>query len=204
MAEVGPNLYDLYGSTEVAYASVAGPEDMAQAPGSVGRPLNGVQVRIVGPDDEELPTGKVGRIFVGNALSFSGYTGGADKDRLAGLVASGDVGRLDADGRLWIEGRDDEMIVSGGENVFPGEVEELLRTHGGVHDVAVVGVPDEEFGQRLVAHVVTDGEVGADDLRSHVRKSLANYKVPREVHFHDELPRNETGKILKRVLREKS
>ena len=198
----GANLYDLYGSTEVAYASVATPQDMREAPGSVGRPLAGVQVRIVDDGGRDVPPGETGRIFVGNALSFSGYTGGTDKQRLDGLVASGDVGRIDADGRLWIEGRDDDMIVSGGENVFPGEVEELLRTHPAVADVAVVGVPDEEFGQRLVAHVVRRDDVTVDALRAHVKASLANYKVPREVRFLDELPRNETGKVLKRVLRE--
>src|ERR1700710_103589 len=100
---------------------------------------------------EEVKQGEVGRIFVGNPFIFSGYTGGQDKDRMGDLVASGDLGRFDEQGRLFIEGRDDEMIVSGGENVFPGEVEDLLSSHQQVRDVAVIGVDDERMGQRLVA-----------------------------------------------------
>ncbi len=199
-AEYGDVLYDLYGSTEVAYASLATPQDMREAPGSVGRPLAGVTVRIVGPDRREVTGTGSGRIFVGNAMTFAGYTGGADKDRLDGLVATGDVGHFDADGRLYVDGRDDDMIVSGGENVFPGEVEECLRTHPAVGDVAVAGVPDEEFGARLVAHVVARSRVDAEELRDHVRRALAGYKVPRAVVFHDVLPRNETGKVVKREL----
>jgi fatty-acyl-CoA synthase len=137
-------------------------------------------------------------------MSFEGYTNGDDKARLGALASIGDVGRIGDDGRLYVEGRDDDMIVSGGENVFPAEVEETLHQHPDVADVAVVGVEDERFGHALVAHVVLkDGKSATnDDLRAHVKKQLANYKVPREVVFHDQLPRNETGKILKRELRE--
>jgi fatty-acyl-CoA synthase len=119
------------------------------------------------------------------------------------MMATGDVGHFDAQGRLYVDGRDDEMIVSGGENVFPGEVEELLMAHPAVADVAVIGVDDREFGQRLKAFVVRrDGqEVSSEDLRQFVKENLARYKVPREVVFLDELPRNPTGKILKRELR---
>ncbi|HVA59720.1 MAG TPA: AMP-binding protein [Mycobacteriales bacterium] len=201
--EFGDVLYNLYGSTEVAAASVATPEDMRVAPGSVGHPLSGVQVSILDGSGAPLPTGQSGRIFVGSSLAFRGYTGGGDKDRVGGLVATGDVGHLDRDGRLWVDGRDDEMIVSGGENVFPAEVEECLRAHPEVADVAVVGVPDEKFGARLVAHVVfAGGASGADGdaLRDYVRQRLAGYKVPRDVVLHDELPRNETGKVVKRQL----
>lgn len=196
----GPVFYDLYGSTEAGFVSVAGPADLAEAPGSVGRPLPGAQVSIRGEDGEPLPAGESGRIFAHTAMTFTGYTGGEDKDRIDGMVATGDVGHLDEDGRLWVDGRDDDMVVSGGENVFPAEVEDALREHPAVADVAVVGAPDERFGQRLVAHVVLRAEASADSLREHVRSQLAAYKVPREVFFHDSLPRNETGKVLKREL----
>jgi fatty-acyl-CoA synthase len=135
-------------------------------------------------------------------MSFEGYTGGGGKDVIEGLLSSGDVGHFDRDGRLFVDGRDDEMIVSGGENVFPREVEDLLAGHGAVAEVAVIGVEDEEFGQRLKAFVVRagDAEVAAEDLRAHVKANLAAYKTPREIEFLDELPRNATGKILKKDL----
>lgn len=204
-AEVfGPVLYNLYGSTEVAFISVAGPADAAAAPGSVGRPLPGVAVAILDESARPVATGRPGRIFASTPMAFTGYTGGGDKERVGNLVATGDVGYLDRAGRLWVAGRDDDMIVSGGENVFPGEVEECLREHPAVADVAVVGVADERFGQRLVAHVVLAdpaAPLAADELREHVKARLAGYKVPRAVVLHDELPRNETGKVLTRTLR---
>jgi fatty-acyl-CoA synthase len=147
----------------------------------------------------------VGRIFVGNEMSFEGYTGGGGKEVIDGLLSSGDVGHIDEGGRLFIDGRDDEMIVSGGENVFPREVEDLLADHEGVVEVAVIGVEDAEFGQRLKAFVVTAGEaeVSAEELKAHVKANLAAYKAPREFEFLDELPRNATGKVLKRELHER-
>jgi fatty-acyl-CoA synthase len=153
---------------------------------------------------EEVKTGEVGRIFVGNPFIFTGYTGGEDKDRIGDLVASGDVGRFDEEGRLFIEGRDDEMIVSGGENVFPGEVEELLAKHDGVREVAVIGVDDEKMGQRLAAYVVKDSgaSVTEDEIKDYVKSNLARHKVPRDVRFIDELPRNATGKVVKRELKD--
>jgi acyl-CoA synthetase (AMP-forming)/AMP-acid ligase II len=202
MDRFGDVLYSLYGSTEVAFVSVAGPSDLRAAPTSAGRVLRGVTVRLVDADDEQVPVGEVGRIFAGSALSFDGYTSGEDKARLDGLASIGDVGRFGADGRLYVEGRDDDMIVSGGENVFPAEVEETLHQHPDVADVAVVGVADESFGQVLVAHVVrrSGATVSEAELRAHVKANLAVYKVPREVVFHDELPRNETGKVVKQGL----
>src|SRR5688500_4824919 len=135
-------------------------------------------------------------------MSFEGYTGGEDKERLGDLLSSGDVGHFDEAGRMFVDGRDDEMIVSGGENVFPREVEDLLSDHESVDEAAAIGVDDDEFGQRLKAFVVTkDGkDASEDDLKGHVKKNLANYKVPREIVFLDELPRNSTGKVLKREL----
>jgi fatty-acyl-CoA synthase len=202
MDRFGDSVYNLYGSTEVAYATVATPEDLRAAPGTAGRAPRGTVVRIYDEDGREVPTGGVGRIFVGNEMSFEGYTGGGGKEAIEGLLSSGDVGHLDSDGRLFIDGRDDEMIVSGGENVFPREVEDLLADHQAVVEVAVIGVDDEEFGQRLKAFVVAaaEADVSEEDLRAHIKANLASYKAPREIEFLDELPRNATGKVLKREL----
>ncbi|MFE6862901.1 acyl-CoA synthetase [Nocardia sp. NPDC057668] len=203
-AAFGPVIYNLYGSTEVAYATVADPEDLAAEPGCVGRPVLGARVRILDENGRRLPAGATGRIFVGNVIQFEGYTGGGHKEIVRGLMSSGDVGHFDREGRLFIDGRDDDMIVSGGENVFPGEVEELLHTHPAVREAAVIGVPDETFGARLKAFVVVhEGHsLSAEDTREFVKSNLARYKVPREVVFLVELPRNPTGKVLKRRLLE--
>jgi len=204
MDEFGNNLYNLYGSTEVAWASIATPEDMRAAPGTAGRPPRGTVIRIVGEDGNDVEPGDTGRIFIGNQLAFEGYTGGEDKEHLGELLSSGDVGHFDEDGRLFIDGRDDEMIVSGGENVFPREVEDLLTGHDAVKEAAAIGVEDEEFGQRLLAFVVKEEgkDVSEDDLKGHVKSNLARYKVPRGIVFVEELPRNATGKVLKRELAE--
>ena len=205
MDEFGDNIYNLYGSTEVAWASIATPEDMRAAPGTAGRPPRGTVIRIVDEDGNDVDTGETGRIFIGNQLAFEGYTGGGDKEHLGDLLSSGDVGHFDEDGRLFIDGRDDEMIVSGGENVFPREVEDLLSDHEAVGEAAAIGVDDEDFGQRLVAFVVkAEGrDVSEEDLKGYVKQNLARYKVPREIVFLDELPRNATGKVLKRELAER-
>ena len=204
MDEFGDNLYNLYGSTEVAWATIATPEDMRAAPGTAGRPPRGTVIRIVDEDDNDVKPGETGRIFIGNQMAFEGYTGGGGKDNLGDLLSSGDVGHFDKEGRLFIDGRDDEMIVSGGENVFPREVEDLLSDHEGVSEAAAIGVDDEQFGQRLRAFVVKEDGAGVseDELKDHVKANLARYKVPREIVFVDELPRNATGKVLKRELAE--
>jgi fatty-acyl-CoA synthase len=202
MDRFGDSVYNLYGSTEVAYATVATPEDLRAAPGTAGRPPRGTVVRLYDEDGREVSVGETGRVFVGNEMSFEGYTGGGGKEDIDGLLSSGDVGHVDADGRLFIDGRDDEMIVSGGENVFPREVEDLLADHSAVVEVAVIGVEDAEFGQRLKAFVVVSAEAGVseEELKAHVKANLAGYKAPREIEFLDELPRNATGKVLKREL----
>ena len=158
----GENLYNLYGSTEVAWATIATPADLRAAPGTAGRPPRGTVVRLYDEEGVPVARGATGRIFVGNELAFEGYTGGGGKDVIDGLLSSGDVGHLDADGRLFIDGRDDDMIVSGGENVFPAEVEELLAGHEAIVEAAVFGVEDEQFGQRLAAVVVVRGGGGAE------------------------------------------
>jgi acyl-CoA synthetase (AMP-forming)/AMP-acid ligase II len=202
MDRFGDTVYNLYGSTEVAYATVATPRDLRAAPGTAGLPPRGTVVRLYDERGREVPQGEVGRIFVGNEMSFEGYTGGGGKELIDGLLSTGDVGHFDAAGHLFVDGRDDEMIVSGGENVFPREVEDLLASHEAVVEVAVIGIEDEEFGQRLKAFVVASGgaEVSPEELKAHVKANLAAFKAPREVEFIDELPRNATGKVLKREL----
>jgi acyl-CoA synthetase (AMP-forming)/AMP-acid ligase II len=200
----GDNLYNLYGSTEVAWATIATPEDLRAAPGTAGKPPRGTVVRLYDEDGNSVGPGETGRIFVGNELAFEGYTGGGNKDAIGGLLSSGDVGHFDEGGRLFIDGRDDDMIVSGGENVFPGEVEDLLAGHDAIAEAAVFGVVDEEFGQRLKAVVVLrEGrDLGTEEIKRYVKSNLAGYKVPRDVEFVTELPRTSTGKVLKRELRD--
>jgi fatty-acyl-CoA synthase len=204
MKAFGPVVYNMYGSTEIAYATIATPKDLADEPGSVGKVVRGVVVKILDDDGEEVKSEETGRIFVGNSAQFEGYTGGETKEQIKGLMSSGDVGHFDREGRLFIDGRDDEMIVSGGENVFPAEVEDLLAGHDAIAEAAVIGVDDEKFGQRLKAFVVLrDGkQLSEDDVKAYVKDNLARYKTPREVVFMDELPRNPTGKVLKRELQE--
>jgi fatty-acyl-CoA synthase len=204
MDEFGENLYNLYGSTEVSAATLATPRDMRRAPGTAGKPARGSIVRLYDEDGRPVLQGETGRIFVGNSMLFEGYTGGESKDQIDGLMATGDVGRFDEAGRLFVQGRNDEMIVSGGENVFPKEIEDVLAGHAAVAEAAAIGVEDEKFGQRLRAFVVLrDGnKVSEAELKDLVKSNLARYKVPREIVFIDELPRNSTGKVLKRELAE--
>lgn len=204
MNTFGDNVYNFYGSTEVGQASIAMPDELRAVAGTAGRPPRGTIIKILDTDGKEVPTGTTGRIFVGNDNQFDGYTGGGGKEIINGLMSSGDVGHFDENGLLFVDGRDDEMIISGGENVFPREVEDLLTDHPAVHEAAVIGIPDPEFGQRLKAFVSleTPGSVDQAELKTYVKEHLARYKVPREVVFLEELPRNPTGKVLKRVLRE--
>lgn len=204
MKDIGPVVYNLYGSTEIAFVSIARPQDLKKNPATVGPTIKGVKVKILDEHGRELPQGKVGRIFVGNFFPFEGYTGGGGKEIIDGLMSSGDVGYFDEDGLLYVSGRDDEMIVSGGENVFPAEVEDLISGHPDVIEATAIGMDDKEFGQRLRAFVVLkEGATLTEDaIKDYVRDHLARYKVPREVLFLSELPRNPTGKILKRELRQ--
>jgi acyl-CoA synthetase (AMP-forming)/AMP-acid ligase II/uncharacterized membrane protein len=204
MDEFGEVVYNLYGSTEVAWATIATPRDLRAAPGTAGKAPRGTIVKIYDANGNELPTGEVGRIYVGNEMLFEGYTGGGSKDMLGGLMSTGDTGYLDDQARLFVVGRSDEMIVSGGENIFPAEVEDLLARHEKIAEAAVIGVPDEQFGQRLKAYVVvrSGSELSDDEVKDYVKANLARYKVPREVEFLKELPRNATGKVVKRELKE--
>jgi fatty-acyl-CoA synthase len=204
LKDIGPVIYNMYGSTEIAFATIAGPKDLERNASTVGPVVKGVKVKILDDNGNEVPQGDVGRIFVGNAFPFEGYTGGGHKQIIDGLMSSGDVGYFDEHGLLYVSGRDDEMIVSGGENVFPAEVEDLISGHPDVVEATAIGVEDKEWGHRLRAFVVKkdDSSIDEDTVKHYVRDHLARYKVPREVIFLDELPRNPTGKILKRELRE--
>jgi acyl-CoA synthetase (AMP-forming)/AMP-acid ligase II len=198
----GPVVYNMYGSTEVAYATIATPADLAAEPGCVGSVVRGSVVKIFGDDDRRAPVGTPGQIFVGNGLVFEGYTGGGNKESIDGLLDSGDIGHFDTAGRLFIDGRNDEMIVSGGENVFPGEVEEALAGHPDISEVAVIGVSDDQYGQRLRSYVVLrpGASLTEQDVKDYVKNRLARFKVPRDVFFVDVLPRNPAGKVVKRYL----
>jgi fatty-acyl-CoA synthase len=204
LKDLGPVIYNLYGSTEIAFATIARPKDLSINPATVGPVVKGVKVKILDDNGDELPQGEVGRIFVGNFFPFEGYTGGGGKQIIDGLMSSGDVGYFDEHGLLYVSGRDDEMIVSGGENVFPAEVEDLISGHPDVIEATALGVEDNEWGHRLRAFVVKveGASVDEDTIKTYVKDHLARHKVPREVVFLDELPRNPTGKILKRELRD--
>jgi acyl-CoA synthetase (AMP-forming)/AMP-acid ligase II len=203
MDRFGEVLYNLYGSTEVSWVSIAGPRDLRTAPGTAGRAPVGTSLVILGDDGRPVPPGTEGRVFVHNDMPFAGYTReGVDVERHGRLIGTGDVGRLDEHGLLHLTGRADDMIVSGGENVHPGPVEDLIAARPEVREAAVTGVPDEQYGQRLAAYVVLEpgAEVTADDVRGWVRAELSRFSVPRDVEFVDELPRNATGKVVHREL----
>jgi fatty-acyl-CoA synthase len=204
MDQFGDVIYNNYNATEAGMIATATPQDLRAAPETAGRPAEGTDIRILDSDFREVPTGEVGTIYVRNSTQFDGYTSGATKDFHDGYMSSGDVGYLDDTGRLFVVGRDDEMIVSGGENVYPIEVEKTLAAHPEVAEAAVLGVDDVQYGQRLVAFVVLSDGASAtpDDLKAHVRQNLANYKVPRTITVLDELPRSSTGKIVRRELQE--
>ncbi|MEW2357271.1 AMP-binding protein [Spirillospora sp. NPDC029432] len=194
----GKVLYNFYGSTEASCITIATPDDLAAAPGCAGTPPPGTTVAILDEDGRPVPPETVGRIHVSSPTRFDGYTSG--QAVTANLLPIGDLGHLDRAGRLHVDGRADDMIVSGGENVHPAEIEELLAGHPDIAEAAVVGVPDPDFGQRLRAYVVATGALDADQVKKHVAANLARYKVPREVVFVPELPRTTTGKVIKREL----
>ncbi|WUC06041.1 AMP-binding protein [Nocardia sp. NBC_00565] len=198
----GDILYNVYGSTEVSWATIADPVDLRAAPTTAGRPPLGTKLAVLDQDLRPVPRGVTGRIFVSNHMLFDGYTDATPPTESGGMLDTGDLGYLDVEGRLFVAGRDDEMIISGGENVFPRPVEEALSYLPQVSEVAVVGVPDPEYGQRLAAFVVTREGFGLDRdmVCNYIRHRLSRFSVPRDVTFLDALPRNATGKILKRTL----
>ncbi|MEN3317962.1 MAG: hypothetical protein V7643_1363 [Mycobacterium sp.] len=206
MDQFGDVIYNNYNATEAGMIATATPQDLRAAPDTAGKPAGGTEIRILDSDFNEVPRGEVGSIYVRNSSQFDGYTSGKTKDFHEGFMSSGDVGYLDDAGRLFVVGRDDEMIVSGGENVYPIEVEKTLAAHPEVAEASVIGVDDDQFGQRLAAFVVlTDGAAATPDvLKQHVRENLANYKVPRDITILDELPRGSTGKVVRRELQDRA
>jgi acyl-CoA synthetase (AMP-forming)/AMP-acid ligase II len=203
MDQFGDVIVNNYNATEAGMIASATPNDLRAAPGTAGKPAPGTEIRLLDVSLNEVPVGDVGQIFVRSGSLFEGYSSGATKTLHDGFMASGDMGYLDGNGRLFVVGRDDEMIVSGGENVYPVEVEKILMTHPGVDEASVLGIDDEQYGQRLAAFVVLVSATSAtpDELKQFVRDGLASYKAPREVIVLDELPRNATGKILRDELR---
>jgi fatty-acyl-CoA synthase len=182
----GEVLYDLYGSTEAGWVAIATPDSIRARPGSVGHPVDGVEVAVFSGDGQRLGVGATGELHIKSDLVFDGYTSGDSKADRDGYMAIGDLGRFDEEGYLFVESRTDDMVVIGGENVYP------------IEEVTVLGLPDEEYGQVLAAFVV--GSVGAEEITGHCKKELASYKVPRRIEMLDELPRTSTGKVLKREL----
>ncbi len=203
MDRFGDILYNVYGSTETALATVAAPRDLRAAPGTAGRPVPGTRVAVLDDERRRVASGTTGRVFVSSSFGFDGYTTGGGKERVGRLLSTGDLGHVDRSGRLFIDGREDDMIVSGGENVYPAEVEELLHTHPAVSEAAVIGVSDRYYGQRLSAFVVRRGgsQVSETELKAFIHDRLARFKTPRDVIFVDSLPRTATGKVVKRELR---
>ncbi len=194
----GDVVYDLYGSTEVGWVTIATPDDMKTKPKTVGRPVDGIEVAVFSRDGDKLPPGETGELFVKSNILFEGYTSGETRDEREGAMSIGDLGYLDEDGHLFIEGRADDMVVVGGENVYPVEIEETIESMLGVDEAAVLGVEDDEYGEVLAAFVV--GSASEDEIRRACEKELASYKVPRRIEKLDELPRTSTGKVLKREL----
>jgi fatty-acyl-CoA synthase len=199
----GDVLYNIYASTECGFGTIATPAELRSAPGTAGRSPVGSAVVLFDEHDRRIDgANKRGRIFIRSAARFEGYTDGRNKQIIDGYMSSGDMGHFDENGLLFVDGRDDDMIVSGGENVFPQEVENLLVERDDVSDAAVVGVDDPDFGKRLRAFVVPrpGARQDVEEIKLYVKNNLARHKVPRDVVFVDELPRNATGKLLRRVL----
>lgn len=201
--EFGAVLHNLYGATEAAFISIATPSDLIADPDSAGSPPPGITVKIY-RGDSEAAVGEVGDIYVGSFMTSPNYTDGRTKETRGNLLKTGDTGYFNEFGRLFVIGRSDGMIVSGGENVFPEEVEGLLLTHPDIKDVKVVPVPDEDFGQRLKAYIVLSHEPGPspEDIKSYVSHELSRSRVPRDVVYVDDLRRTGTGKVTKATLDE--
>ncbi|HWS94361.1 MAG TPA: AMP-binding protein, partial [Mycobacterium sp.] len=206
MDAYGDILYNGYGSTEVGIGALATPADLRDAPETVGRPVAGCPVRIFDKNDRSVGARVTGRIFVGGELAGEGYTGGSDvgeaKTVVDGMTSTGDMGYLDNAGRLFIVGREDDMIISGGENVYPRAVENALTEHPDIADNAVIGVPDERFGYRLAAFVVLRPEstIELPALREYLKGKVSRFEQPRDVHIVSSIPRNPAGKVVRTEL----
>lgn len=194
----GPVLHDLYGSTEAGWVAIAGPKDIEEHPDSVGKAVAGIEVRILDEERNDVPTGETGEIFVRSNIMFEGYTSGEEKESVDGYISIGDVGHLDDEGYLFIEGRADDMVVVGGENIYPIEVEQAIQSIKGVSEASVLGIDDDEYGKILVAFYEGDPDTGT--VEKHCKNELASYKVPKRFYKLDEFPRTGAGKVIKREL----
>ena len=200
-------LHETYGFTEAGIVTNLPPEDQLRKPGSVGRPFPLVDVRLFDDDGQAVAPGEVGEIHVSSPYLFNGYWNRPEDTAACtrnGFVSAGDLARQDEDGCFYIVDRRKDMVVSGGINLYPREIEDVLGAHPQVAEVAVIGLPDQRWGERLCACVVAAGspEPAPEALMEFCRASLAGYKVPRDFRYLDALPRNTNGKVLKRVLRE--
>lgn len=204
MDQFTDSVYNFYGATETGWVTIASPKDLREAPGTAGTPPFRTFVKILDADGKELPRGETGVIHVGNDMPFGGYTDGNTKSFADGLMNTGDLGFFDENGRLFVSGRDDDMIISGGENVFPRELEDALIDHPDISDVVVTGIADAKFGQVLAAYVVIkDGtSLTEQDIKTYAKERVARFAVPGRMMFLEELPRNPTGKVMKRELPE--
>lgn len=196
------SVYNFYGATETGWVTIASPADLRAAPGTAGRPPWRTAVRILDEDGKAVGSGQPGVIHVHNDMLFGGYTDGDTTQFTDGLMNTGDRGYFDAEGRLFVSGRDDDMVISGGENVFPRELEDALVAHPDISDVAVMGVDDVDWGQSLAAWVVAKpgSEPSEAEIVHYAKQHVARFAVPSRVSFMDELPRNPTGKVMRRAL----
>jgi fatty-acyl-CoA synthase len=203
--ELGHVLYNFYGSTETGLNTLATPEELLLAPGTIGHAIEGNDIRLLDERGRDVPDGETGELWVKNAMLVAGYHRDDEATRASmrdGYFSVGDLAHRDAHGLYHIDGRKRDMIISGGVNVYPAEVEEVLHRHPHVAEVAVVGVPDPEWGERVRACVVPRGALDEAELIAWARRQLSGPKAPRELRLMDELPKNPTGKVLKRQLRD--
>jgi len=204
----GPVLYEFYGSTELAVNTILRPEDVLRKPGSCGRAAPGREIALLDDDGQPVPPGEPGELFVKhfpNILDEYYKDPEATRQMRRGEWYSvGDVARMDDDGFYYICDRKRDMIISAGVNIYPAEIEDALHRHPCIRDVAVFGVPDDDWGERVHAAVQLQpgARLTAEDVAAFARRHVADYKVPREVSFHQDFPRDAAGKLLKRVLRE--
>jgi fatty-acyl-CoA synthase len=205
-ARFGPCLYNFYGATETGLVTLALPGEHTARPGTIGRPLSGNELRLLDEQGRDVTPGAVGELYVRNSMLVSGYhrdPAATEKAMRDGFFSVGDMAKMDADGYVYLADRKTDMVISGGVNIYPLEIEQRLHAHPAVAEAAVIGVPDDEWGESLKAFVVArvGHDVGADELRAFCKETLANYKCPKHFAFVDALPRNPTGKVLKRELR---
>ncbi|MFK7914239.1 MAG: AMP-binding protein [Pseudomonadales bacterium] len=208
----GPIVSEYYGSTEGSIVAMTSAEDWLQKPGTVGKPSPTVEIRVVDENGNDVPQGESGEIYVRNLMGTDfEYHNEPEKTKAAhlapGVFTFGDIGYFDEDGYLFLSDRKIDMIISGGVNIYPAEVEGILATHPAVQDAAVFGIPNEEYGEEVKAAVCLKAGATADDAMStdliaFCRAHLAGYKAPKSVDYVDEMPRHETGKLYKRLLKD--